>query len=586
MKIFKSMRPSEKLAATIALIVFIVSGSTLYVSAKHTYGTEIPVRGGSLTEGVVGYARFINPILAFTDTDKDLTALIYSGLLKATPEGNLIPDIAESVTVAPDGLSYNVILKQGLVFHDGTPITSDDVEFTILRSIDPLTKSVKAANWAGVTVEKVSPYEIRFTLKKPYAPFEENLTMGILPKHIWQEVSPEAFDVSTYNRQPIGSGPYRIKSTKQNATGLYEYYELEPFEQYALGTPFIQKITVMFFTNEQNAVNAFLNGDIDMLGGISPLHADRIIKNEDADHVVKNALPRVFGIFFNQNTEPVLINKEVRKALNDSIDKDAMITEILKGYGVKANSPIPESFSHLARLPASVASSSSAGPSEIEISADTASSTALDYIGKGRKILEDAGWKLGTSSDSVYEKKGKDKTEKLAFTLTTSNSPELKLAADILQKQWTKLGAEVKIEIFESSDLTQKVIRPRKYGALLFGQIIGRDLDLYPFWHSSQRVDPGLNIALYANIKADKALETARGASDTQARMTARADFEHEIANDIPAIFLFSPEFVYLSNRNIHNFDISSMTEPTDRFMNIHKWYMETDYTWKKSAKK
>ncbi len=585
MKIFKSMRPSEKLAAIIALIVFIISGATLYASAQHTYGTEIPVAGGSIHEGTVGYARFINPLLAFTDTDKDLTTLVYSGLLKATPNGTLIPDIAESVTVSTDGLTYDVKLKQGLTFHDRTPVTADDVEFSILRAIDPLTKSVKAVNWAGVTIEKIGPYELRFTLKKPYAPFEENLTMGILPKHIWQGVSPEAFDVSTNNRQPVGSGPYKIKSAKQNADGLYENYELIPFEQYALGAPFIEKITLSFFTNEQDAINAYLQGDIDTLGGISPSLADRIIKNNDAPHIIKNSLPRVFGVFFNQNIEPVLINKEVRKALNESIDRDAMIAEILKGYGEEANSPIPPNLSHLARLPQSVASSSDAGPSSIDLVANTASTTALDYIGKGKKILEDAGWKIGTSSDSVYEKKGKEKTEKLAFTITTSNSPELKQAADILQRQWTKLGAEVKIEIFESSDLTQKVIRPRKYGALLFGQIVGRDLDLYPFWHSSQRVDPGLNIALYANIKADKALEAARGA-DPNGRTTARAEVEHEIANDIPAIFLFSPEFIYLSNKEIHNLDIGSMTEPAERFMNIHKWYLKTDYTWaKKTAK-
>lgn len=561
------MRPSEKLAAIIALLVFVISFTTLYTSAQHKFGTEVPVHGGSIHEGLIGYARFINPILAFTDTDKDLTSLVYSGLLKATPEGKLVPDIAESVKVSEDGLIYDVKIKNNIVFHDNTPLTTDDIEFTILRAVDPLTKSVKAANWSGVSVEKINPYEIRFTLKKPYAPFEENLTLGILPKHIWNNVSPDAFDVSVFNKQPIGSGPYKIKSSKQNAEGVQTSYELEAFNKYALGAPYIDSIDLTFFTNEEEAAKAFTNGQIGLLGGISPSLADIIIKNDDVDETVKNPLPRIFGVFFNQTAEPIFIHKEVRKALNESVDRDNMISEILKGYGTKANSPIPESLSHIAY-----------------ISSTSTSKTNNDFITQGKSTLENAGWTFSTSTN-IYEKKTKEKTEILSFTITTSNSPELKHAAELLQKQWTKLGAEVKIEVFESSDLTQKVIRPRKYGSLLFGQVIGRDLDLYPFWHSSQRVDPGLNIALYANIQADKALETARSTSDSTARIAARSEFEREIANDIPAIFLFSPEFVYLSNEHINDMDIKSITEPSERFMNIHKWYKKTDYVWKKSEK-
>lgn len=583
MNIFKSMRPSEKLAALIALIVFIISGSTLYVTAQYKYGTEIPVAGGSFNEGVIGYARFINPILAFTDTDKDLTSLVYSGLLKATPEGKLVPSLAESWTVSPDGLTYDIKLRPNLTFHDGQPLTAEDVKFTIERAVDPVTKSVKAIDWTGVTIEKLNAQEIRFTLKKPYAPFEENLTMGILPKHIWENVAPEAFDVSVNNKNPIGSGPYKIKATKQNAVGLYQYYELEPFDQYALGRPFINKIRITFFTNEADAVNAFLDGDISLLGGISPELAEKIVKDKDADKVVTNALPRVFGVFFNQNTEPVLLNKEVRRALNESVDREFMIKEILKGYGKEAKSPIPESLSHIARISPSVSSSSA----PIDLTAPVSPSPISEedrtlFIGVGKKILEDAGWVMGTSTNDVYTKKTTNGVERLSFTITTSNSPELKLASEILQKQWTKLGAEVNIEIFESSDLIQKVIRPRKYGALLFGQVIGRDLDLYPFWHSSQRVDPGLNISLYANIKVDKALDSARSEVDSVKRITAYTEFEHEIANDIPAMFLFSPEYIYLLNENINNLNISSITEPSERFMNIHKWYIDTDYTWSK----
>lgn len=565
------MRPTEKVATIIASIIFTVSSIFVYITILHKYGTEIPAYGGTVNEGIIGYARLINPILAFTDTDKDLTALIYSGILKATPDGKLIPDLAESVELSDDGLVYTVKLKPDLSFHDGKPLTTEDIEFTIQKAIDPQTKSTKAINWSGVTVEKVGPNEIKFILKKPYAPFEENLTLGILPKHIWGNISSENFDVSEYNKEPIGSGPYKIKSIKQDISGIPESYSFSSFKKYALGRPLIDNINLLFYANEDDLVSAFKKGDIDVAGGISPNIIESIVNDNEAKYIVKDSLPRVFGVFFNQNVEPVFIHKEVRKALSESVNRKEMIGSILKGYGIEAYSPIPASLSHVTAT-STLTNQMQSGGEDL-------------YINNARKTLEDAGWKISTSTN-IYEKKTKDKVEYLAFTISTSNSPELKATAEILQAQWTKLGAEVKIEIFESSDLTQKIIRPRKYSALLFGQVIGRDLDLYPFWHSSQRVDPGLNIALYANIKADKALDTARSTSNQIARSTARSEFEREVINDIPATFLFSPEYVYLLNKDIKHMYITSMTESSERFMNIHAWYIDTKHIWKKNTNK
>lgn len=582
------MRPSEKLAALITAGIFVLSGFAVYQTAKHNYGTEVPQAGGVIREGVIGYARFINPLLAFTDADKDLTTLIYSGLLKVNSEGTLVGDLAESWSVSDDGLIYTVHLRADAQFQDGEPVTADDIEFTIQKAVDPLIKSPRAVNWSGVTVAKVSPYEITFTLKKPYAPFAENLTMGILPKHIWESVAPEAFDVSTYNKEPIGSGPYKIKTTKQNTSGLYEYYELEPFEKYALGEPYIKKVVLTFFTNEEDLSQAFIDNEINLVGGISPELASATFK--DAVHVEETALPRIFALFFNQNTDPVLINKEVRKALNISVDRTALVTETLKGYGIPAYSPLPDSLRQA--LVTSIASTSSATlGASVTTSTGTAQATETsmaEKVSEARALLEANGWKIPTStstttSNTVYEKTAANGQKlRLSFTISTSNSPELKQMAESLRDQWAKIGAEVKIDVYENTDLTQKIIRPRKYSALLFGQVTGREMDLYPFWHSSQRVDPGLNIALYANIKADKALETARSTSDRTKQLSALNEFDREITADIPAIFLFSPEYIYGANIDIKNIHTGTLGEPSERFSNIQEWYTDTKFTWKK----
>ncbi|OHA93661.1 MAG: hypothetical protein A2W58_02350 [Candidatus Zambryskibacteria bacterium RIFCSPHIGHO2_02_38_10.5] len=143
------------------------------------------------------------------------------------------------------------------------------------------------------------------------------------------------------------------------------------------------------------------------------------------------------------------------------------------------------------------------------------------------------------------------------------------------------MGADVEVKIFEIGDLNQNIIRPRKYDALLFGEIVGRDLDLYPFWHSSQRVDPGLNIALYTNIKANKLLENIRKETDETLQKKYFDAFKKEIKNDVPAVFTYSPYFIYLIPKKIHNVTLGTLTTPSERFSNIFEWYIETNHVWK-----
>ncbi len=576
--LYKAFRPTEKLIFIIAGIALVASALSLLSKVNNLYSVELPTHGGTYTEGIVGYARFINPLLGYTDADKDMIGLVYSGLLKATPEGRLVADLAKSWEVSDDGLTYTFTLKDGLTFQDGQPLTTDDIEFTITKAQDPLIKSPRAENWTGVTLEKISPTEIKFILKKPYAPFLENMTLGILPKHIWSNIEHEAFDINTYNREPIGSGPYKIRKAYRDDTGIYEHYDLIPFENYSLGKAYIERLVIKFYKNETEALDAYTGGDIEALGGIAPEEAKKI--KDDQYNLQSTPLPRVFGLFFNQSNAPVLVNKEVRDALNVSVNRLSLIDTILQGWGAISKSAIPRGLSKSAEI---------SGTASVAIAGTSTASSDLDdeYIEAGKKILLAKGWKLNSSG--IFEKQTKTakstETQTLRFSISTSNVPELKRSAEILKETWTKLGADVKVEIFEPSDLTQKVIRPRKYDSLLFGNVVGRDLDLYPFWHSSQRNDPGLNIALYTNIKADKALETIRTTSDEAKRLEAYTAFEKEIQNDIPAIFLYSPDYIYATSKDIHNLEISNITTPSERFMNVHTWYLETEKVWKIFAK-
>jgi len=557
-KALNSFSLTEKVIFWIFATVFAGSTLLMLIQVNNNFLVSVPDKGGEFIEGIIGSPRFVNPLLAISDADKDIVSLVYSGLLKATPEGALIPDLAERYTISEDGKTYDFVLKENAQFHDGVSVTASDVEFTINKINDAALKSPKRASWGGVIVEKVSEREIRFTLKQPYAPFLENATIGILPKHIWKNATPDEFAFSDYNINPIGSGPYAISGVRKNTAGIPNEYTLKSFSDYALGEPFITKIILRFYSNASDLATALDQGDVENVSGLASDTVQELVKG--GKQALDTILPRIFAVFFNQNEASLFTNKEVRQALALSADKEEIVRDVLHGYGTVINGPIPPDATGVTE------------PIEV--------STTPERQVNAKAILEKAGWTMNAGT-GIYEKKSAKETATLSFSLATGDAPELRSIAEKLKEDWAAIGVAVNIEIFETGDLNQNIIRPRKYDALLFGEIVGRDHDLYPFWHSSQRNDPGLNIALYVNNTADKLLEEARATSNVEKRNQNYALFEAEIKNDVPAVFLYSPSFLYVVPKKIDNIRIGNLTTTSDRFLTIHEWYIEKNKVWK-----
>jgi peptide/nickel transport system substrate-binding protein len=550
----KRMKYSEKIFFGLVCFVMVISGIVLLLQINNLFLVEVPVFGGSFTEGVIGSPRFVNPVIAISDTDKDLSSLIYSGLLKINEKGELEPDMAESYNISADGTVYDFIIKNYAYFHDGKKVTADDVVFTIQKILDPVIKSPKVVNWAGVAVEKVSDNEVRFTLKKPYSPFLQSLTLGILPKHIWEKVSAEEFPFSEFNVNPIGSGPYKIEKIVRNSGGIPSSITLGAWKRYALGSPKIKNIVFKFFSNETELARGYSDKSVESASGLNYSMIKNIIINKNL--IKEESLPRVFGVFLNQNSAPIFLNKEIRQAMDLATPKKQIVDEVLLGSGKVLNGPTPANI-------------------ENEVG------KATGDIESAKSILAKAGWK--TNADGILEKIGKDKKTKttFSFSISTSDAPELKQTAEILADAWRKLGASVTIKVFEAGDLSQNVIKPRKYDALLFGEVVGSESDLYPFWHSSERNDPGLNISLYANITVDKALETAEQTTDQQTETAQKEIVFSEIAKDIPAIFLFAPDSIYLESSQVKNIAMKNVSSLNERFIGVKDWFIETDKVWK-----
>ncbi len=274
--------------------------------------------------------------------------------------------------------------------------------------------------------------------------------------------------------------------------------------------------------------------------------------------VLDATLPRVFAVFFNQNHSKVVADKAVRRALNIVTNKADIVNEVLLGFGTEISGPILRNTDEKT----------------------VASTSAASRIANAQKILTAGGWKFNAKK-KVWGKTVKKLTTTLTIDISTADTPELKDAAEIVKKNWEELGVIVNLKIFEIGDLNQNVIRPRKYDALFFGEIIGRNPDLFSFWHSSQRNDPGINISMYTNSKADKLLGAARVELDQTKKTKNYSDFQKELDNDIPAIFIYSPRFLYAPPSKIKNLITGSITIPSDRFLSIYKWYIDTDRVWK-----
>ncbi len=557
-RVFHSFSPAEK-ALCVALVALMIIGTAgLLLKINGLFLVERPAFGGTLTEGIVGTPRFINPLLALSDADRDLTTLIYSGLLKATPEGKLIPDLAERFTISSDGLSYTFYLRTDAVFHDHTPVTADDVLFTIQRAQDPALKSPRRANWEGVTAQKLDAHTVALTLKQPYAPFLENTTLGILPKHLWENEDADRFPFSPYNTEPVGSGPFAVSRVIKGSSGLPSSIELQAFKKYAQGSPYLAALTVRFYSNEDELLAAQARKEIESLDGLTPSAATGLVKKGES--LIRTPLPRVFSVFFNQSQATILAEKEVRQALSLATDRSALVDSVLQGFGVPVDAPVPPLlFGDDGTHPTP--------PSREE------------RIKEANALLDKAKWRMNPETGIREKLKGKIAVP-LSFSLATSNVAELKQSAEMVAEMWKQVGAEVKVEIFEAGDLNQNVIRPRKFDALLFGEIVGRDRDLFAFWHSSQRNDPGLNISGYANAKVDKWLDEARKTTDEAKR---EADYESAltaIKADAPAVFLYSPEFMYLLPKKIHGFTSGTVATPSERFLDVSHWYSKTKKVW------
>ncbi len=552
--LIEKQKPSDRLLlrGLFFLALFAAIFYLYNINQDHSFAT--PTRGGVLIEGIVGIPRFVNPALAIARADQDTVALLYSGLLKIDTLGELEPDLAESITVSEDGTQYTIILRKDQSFHDGLPITASDVIYTINLIQNPDLKSPLRGNWSDVQIEEISEYEFKVILAEAYSPFMENFTLGIMPKHIWSTIPIEQLPFSQRNTEPVGSGQFSIDKINRDTSGLIDSYILKP-ETNNQTDPNLAGIELKFFQNEADLKTAFLDNKINSTVYLPTAEIADLEK--DDIKIISEPLPRLFGIFFNQNRSAALRDNAAREALSVAINRDRLVSEVLHGFGVPITKPI------------------------FSIAGELESGSTADILSpkeQAEEILVNGGWE---QNESGFWEKSIDKSlETLSLTIKTSNSELFDKTINLIAEDWQELGVEVQIEQYEQTGLVQSVIRTRDFQALLFGLDMNRTQDLYPFWHSSQKNDPGLNIAQYTNIAVDRLLEKTRNSQDKTERDTLLKEISEAIDQENPAIMLFAPSIAYVVDEKIITTPMINLGKPSDRFMNVSNWYAKSEIVW------
>jgi len=530
--------PSKEKALSFLFLFLLLAGIFLLIfNFVCRFTTLEPQKGGVLRLGVIGRPSYINPVLAQSnDYDKDLIELIYDGLYSIDGQGKLITSLAEKTEISEDGRTYIVFLKDNVYWHDGMAFTADDVIFTIETIQDPRIRSPLRLNWGGVIVEKLGTHVVRFNLKNPYQPFLQNLTLKILPKHIWENIESRNFLSADYNLKPIGTGPYLFDSLEKNKAGKIISYSLAANENYFQKEPFISKLIFRSYDNYDLAKSGLLKKEVDSLSPILIEDVD-FFKNKKNIQIASLFLPRYYAVFLNSK-KSLFSQKEIRKALDLAIPRQELITEILKNQAFLLGGPFTPGFLG----------------EEFNLSPEYSPE-------KAKKIIEQL--------DEDQRK----------FILSLPDNFELIRVANYLATYWEEIGISVELQILPLATLEKEIIQTRSYDALLFGEIIGQDPDLFSFWHSSQVTDPGLNLSAYQSKDLDELIERMRQDFNEEQRINDMKMIQEMFFKDKPALFLYNPFYLYILPQKVKGNNTQYANIPSERFTDIENWYIHTKRT-------
>jgi len=541
------------LVALVAIALLLLSQQP---NARQVIIVPEPVKGGVYNEALVGTPNRFNPTLDFYNSvDRDVDRLLFSGLIKFDDHGIPQGDLAESWGISKDGTSYNFALRANAFWHNGQPVTSDDVIFTVelLRHADyPVPDDLRTL-WKSIDIKRLDDKNLQFRLSEPFSPFLDYLTFGILPKHLLVNLTPKEIIDAPFNLNPVGSGPYRLvrvlTRSDEGGQSVVSGVVLSSFDKFYTHSPYIDQFAFRFFPDSASALAAYKEGQVQGIGNVTL----DILPQALADgklNLYSSRLPRLAMILFNlDNPEvPFFTDGKVRQAFLTGINRQKIIDRILGGQAILASSPIfPGTWAYYE------------GVTPIAFDTDQ----AID-------MLKQAGFTI--PADGTVRTK---ENQKLSFELLYPDNETYAAIAQSIQQNWLNMQVDVILKPDSYDDMLNNYLQTRKYQAALVELNLSRspDPDPYPFWHQTQAVG-GQNFSQWQDRQASEYLEQARVTIDPEERRRLYRNFQVRFANELPALPLYYPVYTYAVSQEVQGVRIGPLFDPSDRLTMAADWFL------------
>ncbi len=514
--------------------------------------------GGIYTEALIGSMVRLNPMLDWNNSaDRDINRLIFSGLMRFDSHGLPQPDLAEAWGVSPDGTLYNFSIRPGAVWHDGQPVTSDDVIFTIemLKGPGSLFPQDIKDMWSQIEVKKFDDKTLQFILPEPFAPFLDYVTFGVLPKHLLETVPADQLAAADFNLKPIGTGPYKF-SQLMTSGGQISGVVLVANEEYYLPKPFIEQVVFRYYPDSASAFDAYQQGEV---LGISQITNDVLLPAlaEQTLSVYTAGLPQLGLVFLNLNNPsvPFLQNENVRHALLLGVNRNIIVSHIMQGQGIVADGPIlPGSWAYYDQI------------QHYDYDPDAAMA-----------LLKDEGYVIPAGGGDVRARDG----QPLTFVMVHPDDTLHTQIAQAIQSDWALIGVRVELQSVTYDALEKEFLTPRNYQAALADLNTAQtpDPDPYLFWHQSEATG-GQNYSQWDNRTASEFLESARTEADFESRARLYRNFQVVFTKDMPSLPLYYPVYSYGVDARVQGVQVAStLYDISDRLALIREWYLVTRRT-------
>ena len=518
------------------------------IAAEQGRPSTVAATGGSYIEGVIGGHLHLDPVIASTPVDQDVARLVFGGLMRLDRTGEIVPDLASDVQVEQGGQVWTFTLRDDARWHDGEPVVSDDVIYTVSLFQDSAYTGPYAEAFRGVTLQRVGPRGVRFTLPGPYGPFAASTTFPVLPSHLLGGVPYLRLPAEPFDQRPVGTGPFKVTEVTPREivlTANLDFYRTRPERS----RPYLDRFVLRSYDDSTSALIALSRGDLD---GVSSIASDDAERVRPLSSVTVYSYPTndFTALFLNVRPDKAVFrDRAVRQAIATAIDRGHVLDVAIDGRGRVADTLVPPT--------------SWAYPKEI---------TRYRYSpAQARTLLDDAGWK-DTDGDGIRDKGG----VALSFTISTSDEPARTDAAAAIVKDLADVGIKAQVRSMPFDQLVDSVARPRDMDALLIGVTSAPDPDPYPFFHSSQAKDPGDNFSGFSTLPMDRALEAARRTSDRAERRTLYESVFQLVATDVPVVFLYFSDHLYAQQSAVKGLKIAQITDTSQRLWDVEDWYVRT----------